>query len=278
MAKQNQVVGVPEIRIRKLNEQPTRSDGDYVLYWMVANRRRSYNYSLQRAVEWAEGLGKPIVVLEALRVGYRWASDRIHQFVIEGMSDNVAAFADSGVYYYPYLEPESGAGAGLIEALAQQACVVVSDDFPCFFIPTMLKHVARKIDVSLEAIDSNGLLPMHATEQVFPTAHAFRRFLQKNLPTHIVNLPDADPLEGRKLKNSLGCLRRYVNNGQLLRRSITRGSQGTSRVANRSFGGTSGLSWWCGSRRKIALTCFLSRASIGMSKDAMNRMKKRRAV
>ena len=55
---------------------------------MVANRRSEWNFSLQRAVEWARGLGKPLVILEALRTGHRWASDRLHYFIIQGMANN----------------------------------------------------------------------------------------------------------------------------------------------------------------------------------------------
>ncbi|HSM17293.1 MAG TPA: hypothetical protein VK845_09915, partial [Gemmatimonadales bacterium] len=71
----------PELRIRNLNQRPVNSDGDYVLYWMTAFRRTRYNFALERAVEWARELAKPLVILEALRSDYRWASDRLHYFV-----------------------------------------------------------------------------------------------------------------------------------------------------------------------------------------------------
>ncbi|MCG8608697.1 deoxyribodipyrimidine photolyase, partial [bacterium] len=62
---------------------------------MTANRRVRYNYSLQRAVELAVELRKPLVVLEALRCGYQWASDRLHRFVLDGMSDNANCLAQT---------------------------------------------------------------------------------------------------------------------------------------------------------------------------------------
>jgi deoxyribodipyrimidine photo-lyase len=45
---------VPAIRIRDCNAAPIRADGDFVLYWMIAFRRLGWNFSLQRAVEWAK--------------------------------------------------------------------------------------------------------------------------------------------------------------------------------------------------------------------------------
>ncbi|MDD5088664.1 MAG: deoxyribodipyrimidine photolyase, partial [bacterium] len=47
--------------------------------------------------------------------------------------------------------------------------------------------------------DSCGLLPLRAAERVFPTAYAFRRFLQKNLPSHLNHPPVKSPLHGVSL-------------------------------------------------------------------------------
>ncbi len=185
---------VPSLRIRVVGEREVSSDGEFVLYWMIAFRRARDNFSLQRAVEWARELKKPLVILEALRCDYRWASDRLHRFILQGMVDNAADFADKKVLYYPYLEPQRGAGKGLLRELARRACVVVSDDFPCFFLPRMIKAAASQIPVRFELVDSNGLLPMRAADKVFARAFDFRRFLQKNLLPHLAEFPKPDPL------------------------------------------------------------------------------------
>jgi len=91
---------IPTLRIQTLNDESPRSDGEIVLYWMIANRRTRFNFALQRAVEWSKHLGKPLVVLEALRVAYEWNSDRFHRFVIEGMADNAAALAKRCATYW----------------------------------------------------------------------------------------------------------------------------------------------------------------------------------
>lgn len=190
---------VPALRIRSLNSLEARPDADYVLYWMTAFRRAEWNFALQHAVDWARRLDKPVVVLEPLRCDYPWASDRLHRFVVQGMVDNREAFADRPVTYHPYVEPESGAAAGLVESLAARAAVVVADDYPCFFLPALLRAAARRITARLEAVDSNGLLPLRATDRVFGRAFDFRRFLQKELTPHLDEVPRADPLAGVKL-------------------------------------------------------------------------------
>jgi deoxyribodipyrimidine photo-lyase len=189
-------VSVPGLRVRACKRRAVREGGSYVLYWMVAYRRPGWNFALQRAVEHARALGRPLVVLEALRAGYTWASERLHAVVLQGMADNARAFEGSPVTFLPYVEPAPGAGKGLLGTLAARACVVVTDDFPGFFIPRMLAAAAARLAVLLEAVDSNRLLPLAATDRVFPTAFAFRRFLQSVLPAHLEGLPAADPLAG----------------------------------------------------------------------------------
>jgi deoxyribodipyrimidine photo-lyase len=163
---------------------------------MVAARRRRANFALQRAVGLARELGRPLLVLEALRCGHRWASDRLHTFVLQGMADNAADFADAGVTCWSYVEPEPGAGRGLLAALGERACAVVTDDFPCFFLPRMVAAAAARLPVRLEAVDGNGLLPLRVADKVFGRAFDFRRFLQRALPAHLVDFPVGDPLRG----------------------------------------------------------------------------------
>jgi deoxyribodipyrimidine photo-lyase len=187
-------IRVPSIRIRDLNGGRVDTRGRHVLYWMIAARRTRWNFALDRAVELAQELDRQLIVLEALRVGYPWASDRLHRFVLDGMADNARAFERSDVLHHPYVEPEKGAGKGLLEHLAADACAVVTDDFPAFFLPRMVAAAARKLSVRLEAVDSNGLLPLRAADKPFARAFDFRRFLQRGLAPHLALAPRRDPL------------------------------------------------------------------------------------
>jgi deoxyribodipyrimidine photo-lyase len=192
-------VPVPQIRIRKLNAAPLRTSGEYVLYWMLAARRRHHNFALDRAVELARELGKPLLILEALTAGHRWASERFHAFVIAGMADNRSAFSNTPAFYYPYVELEAKAGHGLVETLAERAAIVVTDEFPCFFLPQLAARMAERLSVRLEAIDGNGMLPLHATDKAFARAFDFRRFLLRVLPEHAACAPRLDALRGAQL-------------------------------------------------------------------------------
>jgi deoxyribodipyrimidine photo-lyase len=79
---------------------------------MTAFRRLEWNFALERAVEWARSTRRPLLILEALRVDHPWASRRMHQFVVDGMADHRARLEGTRAGYYPYVEPEKGAGKG----------------------------------------------------------------------------------------------------------------------------------------------------------------------
>jgi len=185
---------IPEPRVRAVNAPGLRATGKYVLYWMIATRRTHDNFALDRAIEYAQRLNKPLLVLEALRVAYPHASDRFHRFVLEGMAENALAFDKAGIAYHAYVEPEAGAGSGLLQALAKDAAVVVTDDFPCFFLPKMVDRAGAKLAVRLEAVDSNGVMPIRALDKACFRAFDFRRAVQRSFAEHWAARPAPAPL------------------------------------------------------------------------------------
>jgi deoxyribodipyrimidine photo-lyase len=184
----------PDTRIRAQNERDIDATGGYVLYWMIASRRTRFNFGLQRAVEAANELDKPLMILEALRVDYPHASDRFHAFVIQGMQANERACADSAARYVPYIEPSPGDGRGLLHALAERATLVVTDWYPAFFLPRMVAAAAKRCPVRLEAVEGNGLIPVATHGRAFPTARGYRGFMQRNIREHLQAFPDEHPL------------------------------------------------------------------------------------
>ena len=100
---------IPPIRLSDANQHPIREDGEFVLYWMIAFRRGRFTISRCSMPSIApEQLGKPLVIFEPLRVRYRWASDRLHRFVIEGMRDNSHAFAQETGHLFSLRRTETG--------------------------------------------------------------------------------------------------------------------------------------------------------------------------
>jgi deoxyribodipyrimidine photo-lyase len=186
-------MAVPAERVRSLNAAPRRADRRFVLYWMTCARRVRSNPALERAVELAREVGRPVLVLEALRAGYPYASDRLHAFVLEGTAENARRLRGRALHH-AHVERAPGDGRGLLEALARDSCAVVTDDYPTFFVPRMLAAAAPRLDVALEAVDGSCVVPFRLAGKDFPTAYAYRRFLQKVLADWIDRLPAEDPL------------------------------------------------------------------------------------
>ena len=148
-----------DIRVRHVRSGHGRPGGDYVLYWMQAYRRLESNHALDEALRRADEAGKP-VVYEGLRLDYPWASVRHHRFILEGMQANREAATRLGLAYWPFVEPERGAGRGLMARLAERATLVVTDDFPCFVVPDQTEALARRATVPVIAVDGNTIVPL----------------------------------------------------------------------------------------------------------------------
>jgi deoxyribodipyrimidine photo-lyase len=184
----------PTSRIRAQNTQPLRTGGKFVLYWMISARRTRWNFGLQRAAELAVELGKPLLIVEGLRCDYRDACDRFHRFVIEGMAANAAALRNTNALYYPYVERAPRGGSGLMDTLASHAAAIVTDWFPSYFLPRMTTALASRVSIRVEAVDSNGLIPVASHGRAFPTARGYRAFMQRNLKDHLRQFPLEEPV------------------------------------------------------------------------------------
>ena len=193
----SEIGGVPLRRFAVLRDLPVKADGTYVVYWMTASRRTHWNFALQRAIGWARELKRPLVIIEVLTCGCRWHSDRHHHFVLQGMQDNAARLAAAPALYYPFVEAQAGECVRLFGAVCEQACVVVTDEYP--IASPAVQTVDSRAAARIEKIDGTGLLPIRAAGRKFPTAYAFRRFLQGALREHLLDAPSPDPFVKVKL-------------------------------------------------------------------------------
>ena len=108
------MAAAPPDRVRRLNRKAENPDGDYVLYWMIANRRLRSNFALDHALAHARRLDRPLLVFEPLRAGYEHAGDRFHVFAIQGMADHAAEAEAAGL---------AGGFCGLVLLIGQPAAV-----------------------------------------------------------------------------------------------------------------------------------------------------------
>ncbi len=76
-----------------------------------------------------------------------------------------------------------------LHRLAKRACTVVTDEYPCFFLPHMIDAVKDRLPARLELVDSNGVMPLRHADRTFTVAHSYRRWMQKNILDALVELP-----------------------------------------------------------------------------------------
>lgn len=203
---------IPAIRLINANDAPLRHSGRYVLYWMVAQRRLRYNFALQHAVDEAKRLHKPLLIFEPLRLGYRWASERLHRFVIQGMQQQARyLLPDHAVGYYPYVEPKSAAESDLLPTLARDAALVVSDEHPGFFLPALARSVASRLAVRLQLVDGATVMPLRFADRTFTVAHSYRRWMQKRIFEVLDDPPKANPLAYVRLPKFPGLDRKLLH-------------------------------------------------------------------
>ena len=179
-------------RVRALNEAPDATDRGFVLLWLQGQRRLRSNLALAHAQRRANELKLPLVVYEAIRLDYPYASDRFHRFVLEGAADNAAAASDRGLLYGFFLQtPKSP--RGVLHALAARAAVVVTDWLPAFIHPAQTRALAARASCRVEVVDAAGIAPLSAFPNQELAARTLRPKITRLLPERLLEIPDVRP-------------------------------------------------------------------------------------
>jgi deoxyribodipyrimidine photo-lyase len=152
--------------------------------------RAEQNWALTAAIEAANRLGLPLAVYHGLGCTYPHANDRLHRFILEGAAELSQRFARRGIGYHFYLRRRPTDPNDLVYRLAQRAALVVTDDFPAFFIPDQTARVAGRLDVAMLAVDSNGIVPLAAIPGEQYGAYTLRPRLRRILPDHLGPVPE----------------------------------------------------------------------------------------
>jgi deoxyribodipyrimidine photo-lyase len=168
-------------RVTKLNNSPENTKGRYILYWMQMFKRASHNYALNFAIQMANERSLPVVVYEGLKYYYPWASDRLHTFILEGVAEKKAVFAERNIRYVFYLQRNERDPRDTVASLTKEAALLVTDDFPCFIIPHH-NHQIAALNLPVYAVDANGMVPMSALPKEEYAAYTIRTKINRLLP------------------------------------------------------------------------------------------------
>jgi deoxyribodipyrimidine photo-lyase len=172
-------------RVVQLNDKQPNKNARYVLYWMQMFKRTSHNHALTWAIRNANEMNLPLVVYEGLKYYYPWASDRIHTFILEGVEEKRTEFEQLGIRYIFYLQKDESSPKHTVAALAKEAALIVTDDFPCFIIPGHNRRICDRFDIPVHVVDSNGVIPMSKFEKEEYAAYTIRPKIKKLLPNYL---------------------------------------------------------------------------------------------
>ncbi len=204
---------VDPARVHVIKDLPLRTGREFVLYWCMVNHRIEENHALDAAWALAGHLGLPLVVYQALRPDYPYASDRLHGFILDGLVDLQAAYAKRGIPYWLELPKNPREHKKRLGQLGKRAAAVVSDFFPTFVIPGHLRGAARALDVPLFAIDASCVVPMQRIPEPQVGAYALRpkvtklwaEYLPQTLPKRTVPKQKVPPPDSFEVADAKDC-------------------------------------------------------------------------
>ena len=176
---------VDAIRIQTLRGGESRSGAKYVLYWALINRRLDSNQAFAYAVERANELGLPLLVYGGLTSSHRWANARMHQFVLEGVAGNRKRAADLGAGYFFYLRKTKADPSDVLYRLAEDAALLVTDDYPGYMARQYNARVPEKIGIPYYAVDASCIVPMAEIGKQQYAAYTIRPRIHKLLDKYL---------------------------------------------------------------------------------------------
>lgn len=176
-------------RVHVLREAEPVSSGQYLLYWCQLTHRVPFNHALHVAIALGNHWRKPVVCYHALRPDYPYASDRLHAFVLDGLSELGQAMRAGGIPYWLDLPKSPEEHRPRLRELGRRAAAVVSDWHPTFVVPRHLARAAKVLEGPLYAVDASCVVPARRIPTSQVGAYALRPKLRKLWPTYLHALP-----------------------------------------------------------------------------------------
>ncbi len=168
-------------RIKQCNSHSHRL-GNYVMYWMQASQRVSFNHALCYSIEQANKHLQPLIVYFGITENYPEANARHYHFMLEGLKTTQKELNDLGILMIIRKEsPDNG-----VITLAEDASMVIVDRGYLAIQRNWRKHVARAIKCPLIQVESDVVVPIETVSQKEEYAAAtIRPKIMKHLNTYL---------------------------------------------------------------------------------------------
>jgi len=176
-------------RIRVLNDL-SEGNGEYVLYWMQAAQRYSYNHALEYAIRKANELNLPVLVYFGLTDEFPEANLRHYRFMLEGLIEAGRKLAEMGIKLVVVkTDPPTGA-----LRLSTKAAVTVVDRGYLRVERDWRKEVAREINTRFVEVETNLVVPVEeASDKEEYAAYTIRPKINEKLDKYMVEMEHSTP-------------------------------------------------------------------------------------
>lgn len=172
-------------RLKPLNTAPA-GHGDYVLYWMQQSQRSSENHALTYAVEQANHLRLPLLVVFGLADRYPEANCRHYTFMLEGLRETQKNLLRRGIQ----MVVRRGDPPAVAAAAAGRAAAVICDRG---YLPHQRRWrhgLAENAACSVVQVESDLIVPVEtASDHAEYAARTLRPKIYRRLPDYLKPVP-----------------------------------------------------------------------------------------
>ncbi len=161
------------------------ASGDYVLYWMQQSQRAEANPALEYAVDLANEIGVPVVVVFGIMDDYPEANVRHYTFLLEGLREIEESLEKRGIAFVL----RHGYPSEVALALASRACAVVCDRGYLRHQKAWRRTVAAEGKCRVVQIEADVIVPVEtATDKAEYAARTLRPRITKQFEKYLVEL------------------------------------------------------------------------------------------
>jgi deoxyribodipyrimidine photo-lyase len=169
----------------------TPATGAYVLYWMQASQRASFNHALEYAIEQANDLRLPVGVLFCLMDDYPEANLRHYAFMLEGLRETIHGLNTRGMSALV----AKGSPMYYLPRLARRAAMVVTDRGYLRHQRRWRAEVARLLECPFVQVETDAIVPVEtASPKAEYAAATLRPKLGRLLLRYLVRIDERELL------------------------------------------------------------------------------------
>ena len=181
-------------RIQGLNTKEIRH-GAYVQYWMQQSQRAEENHALEVAIQQANALHQPLLVVFGLMDDYPEANLRHYRFLLEGLQETQKTLADRDIK----LVVQYGHPVKVVLETAKEASLVVCDRGYLRHQRAWRKDVAEHAACQVIQVETDVVVPVEVvSDKAEYAARTIRPKIHRYLDDYLIDIPSI-PLDRSSL-------------------------------------------------------------------------------